>query len=212
MPSGAGPGAGSPASRSSARHTRFASVVVTFCSRTAGTSASQVRSVRLSRSHGVVRCSRLSSGWPAQSSAPASSAAPSHPGPAGRPTPRPDPQAWMRTSPPATVRRTVAAPSGVVVTRHVPSGANRSVGSPTPRRCTPSVRRTSSGQSGRKADSKAGAVALRTGLRGGAQGALRGARGGARLGWSAVHDGTRPRTAVSRSGRRTGTPPRRAAA
>ncbi len=50
--SGAGPGAGSPNLRTSSRHARYASPVVTFCSRIDGISDSSTSPVRSSRSPG----------------------------------------------------------------------------------------------------------------------------------------------------------------
>ena len=46
IPAGAGPGAGRPCQRSSRRQPRYASMLSTFCSSTAGTRASSTRSVR----------------------------------------------------------------------------------------------------------------------------------------------------------------------
>ncbi len=83
MPSGAGPGAGSPKRRTNAVQVRRASIPVTSCSRIAGTSASKTRPLLLSRIPGSRR--RVSRTTPGGSSRPVqSSSAPSNEGTASR--------------------------------------------------------------------------------------------------------------------------------
>ena len=55
---GAGPGAGSPNFRTSSRHARYASSVVTFCSRIDGISDSSTSPLRVSRNLGAIRAGR----------------------------------------------------------------------------------------------------------------------------------------------------------
>ena len=62
IPGGAGPGAGSPNLSTSSRHARLASAPTTFCSSTAGTSASNTRPDRPIRSAGCRRSISPSSG------------------------------------------------------------------------------------------------------------------------------------------------------
>ncbi len=79
MPAGAGPGAGSPCLSSSSRHARWASSPTTFCSSTAGTSASSTRAERPIRVPRCRRASSRSSGC-AGANPSGSSSAPSMPG------------------------------------------------------------------------------------------------------------------------------------
>ena len=98
-PSGAGPGAGRPNRRSSSRQVRNASRPTTFCSSTAGTSASSTRPDRPMRPPACRKASSRSSGWagrksPGRSRAPSrSGSAVQHPVRAGPPGPGPHPGA-----------------------------------------------------------------------------------------------------------------------
>ncbi|MCO5606194.1 hypothetical protein L7F22_060381 [Adiantum nelumboides] len=158
MPAGttpAGPGAGDPNRRASSRNERRASVPVTFCSSTAGSSASHTRPVEPSRSPGRRRCASATSGWCA-TNADGSSSAPSSDGSRSTSQAAPGPQPVARTvpcGPPSARRRiaTVAGPAGVVETRQItaPSTAVRQVGSPRPRRSGARTPYRSSGNGGR---------------------------------------------------------------
>jgi hypothetical protein len=151
IPSGAGPGAGSPYLRSSHRHARQASRPTTFCSSTAGTSASKTRDdlpirnpgLRAARSatNAAVRAvrgsERAARATPASMRAKSStsSSAPRSRGNASSSHSAPGPHAWPRISPPPATTRKVAGPSGVRDVRQIaPSAVRRQAGSPLPRR------------------------------------------------------------------------------
>ena len=149
IPAGAGPGAGDPCHVSSRRQARCASMLTTFCSSTAGTRASSTRSVRLIRRPGSC-CTRSRSRGCAGRKAAGSSRAPSRSGRVSSSHAAPSPQAAARILVPSAVAsagqirasRSVPGPSGVSDVRQMAPSSMRSVGSPGPRLCTRSVRRT----------------------------------------------------------------------
>ncbi|MCY1234861.1 hypothetical protein D9M72_474570 [compost metagenome] len=129
-------------------------MTVTFCSRMVGTRESTIRPVAGSRSAGFRRRASTTirgsvewnSGW---SNADQSSPLPSSRGAPATASSEPGPQAWMSTAgsrgSPATVRRRVAGPHGVVNAIQSPSGAAANAGSPLPRMSVPSVCRRLNG-------------------------------------------------------------------
>ena len=97
MPSGAGPGAASPNRLTSVRNEAWASLPVTFCSSTAGTSASTTRPVRGTRSPGCRAAESTSRGWRGRKPS-AASRAPSRSGSPAMTSAAPCPHACACTS------------------------------------------------------------------------------------------------------------------
>ena len=149
MPAGTGPGAGVPYRHSRKRHACRASAPVTFCSSTAGTSASRTRPVRGTRRPGWRRATSRSSGQRGVKVA-GSSRAPSRSGTPATAHSAPGPHAVACTSPgDGTRSASVAGPCGVSATRQNAPSATRCAGSPRPRTSGPRVARTSTGRPGR---------------------------------------------------------------
>lgn len=160
----AGPGAAVPKSLSRVRQARYASSVVTFCSRIAGTRDSRTSPVRVRRTPAVRRwASRSGPGGSTRASG--SSCAPSSAGSRSSSHCAPGPQAVASTSPAPgrASTRSVPIPAGVRDARQIaPSPVVRYAGSAGPRRSGSSVRAASSGKPGRqrRTDSPVTAVRL----------------------------------------------------
>ncbi len=123
MPPGAGPGAGDPWARSRNRQARWASRPTTFCSSTAGTSASKTRPVRPTRRPAYRSASAPITAWRAAKPA-RSSWKPSWAGTRSSSQLAPGPQAWAVTVAPRDPTRSVAGPSGVSDVRQTAPAAS----------------------------------------------------------------------------------------
>ena len=152
IPAGAGPGAGVavPLQQRTARP-RGPRWPVTFCSRTAGTSASKTRPVRATRRPWCSRCSSASTGAGRRTRP--SSCAPSRSGTRSSSQSAPGPQAVGRALAAAACRSaSVAGPSGVAPPARTAAGAPVRIGSPRAAAQRPQRAGTSTGRSDRPAD------------------------------------------------------------